>query len=193
MAADRGVDHAHALGLTVDVAVGDFDSISDAGLVAAQRSGARVDSYPADKDATDLELAMEAVLATGASVVEVYGGAPSDRIDHFVANITTLASPRWSSLEVTAFFGPSIWAIVHAGHARRLDIEPGLIVTLLALGGPADGVTLRGVRWELTGARLDAGSSLGVSNESTDSTLDVAIDTGTLAIVVPGDRAPERR
>ena len=71
--------------LHVDVASGDFDSVSPAGLAAAEAAGARVVRHPAEKDATDLELALdEAARARsrgGSLVVGVAGG----RLDHLLA------------------------------------------------------------------------------------------------------------
>ncbi|MFQ5947659.1 MAG: thiamine diphosphokinase, partial [Acidimicrobiia bacterium] len=62
IAADSGLDLVASLDLTVDVVVGDFDSVNPELLQAAVASGARVERHPVDKDATDLELALEAAL-----------------------------------------------------------------------------------------------------------------------------------
>ena len=74
IAADGGVDRALALGLHVDLAVGDFDSVTPAGLAAVRAAGARVERHPPTKDATDLELALDAAL--GARALP----APRDRV-----------------------------------------------------------------------------------------------------------------
>ena len=42
---------------------------------------------------------------------------------------------------------------------------PGAVLTLLALGGPASGVTTDGLRWPLRAETLQPGSTRGVSNE----------------------------
>ena len=59
IAADSGVDHARTLGLAPDVVVGDLDSVSADGLAWADALGADIQRHPADKDATDLELALD--------------------------------------------------------------------------------------------------------------------------------------
>src|SRR5262245_31346085 len=62
IAADSGLDRALALGLDVAVAVGDFDSASPDAVEAAEAAGVRIDRYPAEKDATDLELALDVAI-----------------------------------------------------------------------------------------------------------------------------------
>src|SRR5262245_52763251 len=53
VAADRGLDHALALGFDVALAIGDFDSASPAAVETAERAGTRIERHPAEKDATD--------------------------------------------------------------------------------------------------------------------------------------------
>ena len=67
IAADSGLEHAAALGLAVDVLVGDLDSVSTSALEAAEEAGVRVERHPVDKEATDLELALDYALALGAT------------------------------------------------------------------------------------------------------------------------------
>src|SRR5690349_19765065 len=74
-AADSGVDLALALGLHVDRAIGDFDSVSAAGLAAVEAAGAVVERHPAAKDATDLELALDAAVALEPARIVVVGSA----------------------------------------------------------------------------------------------------------------------
>ena len=67
VAADSGYDHALALGLAVDVLVGDLDSISAAGLEHARTHGVRVEQHDPEKDATDTELALATAAVSGAT------------------------------------------------------------------------------------------------------------------------------
>ena len=47
---------------------------------------------------------------------------------------------------------------------RELEGEPGELLTLLAVNGPAEGVTTEGLAYPLRGETLEPGSSRGVSN-----------------------------
>src|SRR5690348_6735160 len=73
VAAASGVDHALALGRHVEVAVGDFDSVSPAGLARVRAEGAEVERHPAAKDKTDLELALDVATGLAPSRVIVVG------------------------------------------------------------------------------------------------------------------------
>jgi thiamine pyrophosphokinase len=180
--ADSGVEHALALGRTVDLAVGDFDSIRPETLAAVERAGARIERHPPDKDASDLELALEVATREGARRVTVVGGR-GGRLDHFVAGTLLLASERFAAVEVDAWLGADHITVVR--RATELAGPSGSVVTLLAVGGPARGVTTTGLRFALTDAVLVPGSTLGLSNEITSSPATVALTSGVLLVVEP--------
>jgi len=74
IAADRGLEHARALGLEVSVAIGDFDSASPEAVAKAEKAGVRIERHPAEKDATDLELALDAAMELRPERVLVIAG-----------------------------------------------------------------------------------------------------------------------
>jgi thiamine pyrophosphokinase len=57
------------------------------------------------------------------------------------------------------------------------------VLSLLALGGPATGLTTTGVRWPLTDDTLEPGSTRGVSNEILSSPVRVRLGGGSLLAV----------
>jgi thiamine pyrophosphokinase len=183
IAADSGLEHASALGLAVDVLVGDLDSASADAVRAAEAAGVRVERHPTAKDATDLELALDYALASGATRVTVVSGGGGERLDHHLAELVLLASERYAPLRLDARIGSARAAAIHGGDDVTLAGTPGAVITLLALGGPATGVTATGVRWPLRGDTLHPGSTRGVSNEIVTSPVRIQLAAGNLLAV----------
>src|SRR6478752_4504313 len=104
IAADSGLGVATALGLHVDHLVGDLDSADAAAVSAAEAAGTTVDRHPAEKDATDLELALDAAIARGAHRIVVVDGG-GDRLDHLLGNLLLLASDAFAGVQIEAFSG----------------------------------------------------------------------------------------
>jgi thiamine pyrophosphokinase len=186
IAADSGVDHAHAMGLHVDVAIGDFDSVSAEGLARAEAEGARVDRHPAAKDKTDLELALDEAMRLDATAIVVLG-VGGGRLDHLLANLLLMASPKYAGCDISAFDGEVRVHVVHGGRSpTSLPGDAGQILTLLPVGGAASGITTQGLRYPLRGEVLASGTSRGVSNVLDAPPASVQVDAGTLLAVFPG-------
>src|SRR5690606_29585109 len=111
IAADSGIDQAHALGLTVDIAVGDFDSVTPGALARAEAAGATVERHPVAKDATDLELALDAAAQHRPDQVLVLGGH-GGRLDHQLANALLLASPKYAGMGLVAHMGGATLTVI---------------------------------------------------------------------------------
>jgi len=185
IAADSGLEHALALGCPVDLVVGDLDSADPAAVTRAERDGATVERHPADKDATDLELAIAAAQARGVAEVVVIGGG-GGRLDHLLANALLLAAPAFADLDVRARIGTADLSVVRT--TTSLPGRPGDLCSLLALGGAAVGVRTGGLRFPLHGETLHPGSTRGVSNQLTHSDASVSLDGGVLLAVLPEAR-----
>jgi thiamine pyrophosphokinase len=182
IAADSGVEIAAALGRHVDLAVGDFDSVHHEALAAAVASGATVERHPEAKAETDMELGLLAAAARGATDVVVVGGH-GGRVDHFLANALLLASPRFASMRIEAHVGDAL--ITVARDRVELAGAVGDLVSLLALGGAAEGVRTDGLVYPLHGECLLPGSTRGVSNVFAAPVATVELRAGTLLAVQP--------
>jgi thiamine pyrophosphokinase len=185
IAADSGLHVANTLGLRVDLLVGDLDSVDHSLVDAAVARGTIVERHPAEKDATDLELAFAAALARGARrIVLVDGGG--DRLDHLLGNLTLLAAPAWAGVQVEAYTGTA-WLGVARGGEPPITISgpPGSLVTLLPMGGPARGIVTDGLRYPLQSEVLMPGTTRGVSNELVGDSGSVHLAEGTLLVVQP--------
>ena len=190
IAADRGLEHALALGLDVEIAVGDFDSASSEAGARAEASGTRIERHSAEKDATDLELALDAALALGPEGILVLAG-DGGRLDHLLSTLLLLGSSRYEAVEIDAFVGP---ARVHVVRGQRaIEGSVGELVSLLALHGPAEGVRTEGLAYPLEGETLEPGSSRGVSNVFAVATARISLERGVLLAIRPGTAAEDAK
>jgi thiamine pyrophosphokinase len=182
IAADGGAELAKPLGLRVDLAVGDFDSISPETLASA----ARVERHPPDKDATDLELALEAALLLEPERVLVLGGG-AGRLDHLLGAVLLLAADAYAGVQVDAQLGPAAVHVIRG--ERTLRGEAGELISLFALHGPANGVVTDGLVYPLRGETLEAGSTRGVSNVFAGLEARIRLERGVLVAVRPSGSA----
>ena len=177
IAADGGADNAAAFGLAVDLVVGDLDSASSA---AVARAG-KVERHPEDKDETDLELALGAAVAAGTRSVTVVGTL-GGRVDHALANLLVAAGDRWANLRIDLRIdGARAWVV--RDHVEVVA-QVGDVVSLLAVGGRATGVTTTGLAWPLADAEVEPGVGLGLSNRMAAPRAEVVVDDGTLLVIV---------
>lgn len=184
IAADGGAEVARALGVYVDLVVGDLDSISAETLEALEGSGARLERHPREKDATDLALAFDAALAYGPRRILLMGAADG-RTDHLLGELLLLGGEEYAGVEIDAVLGP---AAIHVVRGERFIAgTPGELVSLFALHGPAVGVVTEGLAYPLRGETLAAGSSRGISNVFVAETARITLDRGVLLAVRPGD------
>jgi thiamine pyrophosphokinase len=191
IAADSGLDHAEELGLVAGLIVGDLDSVSKEALQKAREAGIPVEEHDRAKDQTDLELALDAAVSRGATRVVIVSGG-GGRLDHLLAGVAVLLAPgaRDRSVEVCAWLGPASVTVIHgrAGDGPGGTVirgRPLELVTLLAIGGPAEGVTTHGLRYPLRGETLLPFSGRGVSNELDDGEATVSVARGHLVVIRP--------
>ena len=192
VAADSGVDAAAALGVHVDVVVGDLDSASPEALAAAEAAGARVERHPADKDATDLALALDcaSTLLDGEGAGDVVvAGVEGGRLDHLLAGILALGDPDRRRLRIRAHLGRATIHVVHGPGSLAIERATGQLLSLLPVGGDALGVRTGGLRFPLMDERLPSGTTRGVSNVVDHDPASVTLESGTLLVVLPGEAA----
>ncbi len=181
IAADSGADHARELGLTVDVAVGDFDSVSDATQAWLHKSRTRLDVHPETKDTSDLELALE--LAAGMAPDRIVAlGLSGGRTDHEFINLIVLASDRWAANNVLGITGETLVTVVRSKYTAIG--EPGAVLSMVAVAGPAR-ITTEGLLFGLENEQLAPTSSRGLSNAFKGSDATITVTEGTVLVFQP--------
>jgi thiamine pyrophosphokinase len=183
IAADAGAERLDRLDRLPDRLVGDLDSVSDELVAQLAAAGVAIDRHPADKDASDTELALEAAIAAGATEIVLLGAIGGKRLDHELANVLLLADPALGDHDVRIVRGPTTIRVLRDGHRLALGGVAGDLVTLLPIDGDATGVRIAGVRWPLEDATLRLGRSRGLSNEVVAPPASVSLERGTLLVV----------
>jgi thiamine pyrophosphokinase len=182
IAADSGADTAHQMGLRPALVVGDLDSISPTTLDRLLTDEVPIDRHDVDKDQSDLELALEQAVARRPLTVTVLGGGQGS-LGHLLVNAGVIASPRYRHIEMRWCTADANVSVVHAGSDRSVAGAPGDLVTLVAFGGDAIGVTTTGLRWALEETTIEVGSSLGLSNEMLGTGATISLAQGTLLAI----------
>jgi thiamine pyrophosphokinase len=196
VAADSGLDHAIALGLDVDVVVGDLDSVSPESLAWAAAHGVPVERFPTDKDATDTELAIDVAVGHGARHVVILTGSgdtagpgagrPGEhRIDHLLSVLLLLGNARFAGVALEAWVGGAHLLRLTGPGRLVVPARAGETLSLLPIGGAATGITTAGLRFPLLDETLAAGTSRGVSNVADRPHPSVTVAQGTLLVIRP--------
>lgn len=179
VAADSGYDSAIAGGFSVDLLVGDFDSIEATSIPDT----VLIERHSVDKNASDLELALELVMDHRPDRVVIVGGAWG-RFDHELITATLLCSTRWEEIEEIDWVTDRGWS--HVVRGRRIihgDVDD--LISLIPMGGSVHGLTTRGLRWNLDAETLHHGTSRGLSNRFSGPVADITVGDGCLLVVLP--------
>ncbi len=183
VAADGGALLAKRLGLTIDLVVGDLDSLSPSELASLRTAGVPVEAWPAAKDFSDLELALRAALAHGPAALLLLGALGGRRVDHALANIWLLALPELAALTMVCLDGVSRTRLLRGPGAVELVGRRGDLVTLLPFAEEASGVTTDGLVYPLRDEVLPLGPSRGLSNVRAAERARVSLRAGRLLII----------
>lgn len=182
IAADAGLAVCLGLGRVPDVVVGDFDSAPAEMLDRVREADSAIISHPRDKDASDLDLALECARDTGARTV-VLTAAFTGRLDHTLAALGTLtrSADMHGVAREPGFICHALDARLRPHCALELAVDTTLSVFTLSQGSV---VSLDGVRWPLRQHPLATLSSLGLSNLASGGVVDIRVHAGSALLFV---------
>lgn len=181
VAVDGGADVCLDAGISPDAVIGDMDSISPEALTMLEGDGAPLERFPADKDVSDLDLALAWAASHGCAEA-VITGAFGGRLDHTIASAGSLARaahlrPRIVETDVSG------WVLDPDARASVEIAVPGAVFSVFALEAGTV-VTISGARWELERERLELLSSHALSNEVGASIAQVRCESGCCLVLV---------
>ncbi len=175
IAADKGLEKLNKLGITPDLIIGDFDSLG------YTPSGENVIALPVEKDDTDVSVAIKEGLKKGCKAFFIYGGT-GGRPDHTFAN--------YQLLSYVCENGGSGF-LIGEGYAATVIKESSLTfekgregtISVFSFGEKCSGISLSGLKYELSDAELSKSFPLGVSNCFTGEEAKVSIKKGSLLVM----------
>jgi thiamine pyrophosphokinase len=182
IAADGGARHATGLGRTIDLWVGDGDSLGASGLEALRAAGVPIELAPVDKDESDTELAIVAAVGAGASRLTVLGALGGERVDHGLANVWLLAHEALAGREACLLDERARIRLLTSGR-HDLGGRIGDLVSLFPFGGDAEGLTTTGLRYPLADEPLRSGPARGLSNVRVRPDAGVSVRIGRVLVV----------
>jgi thiamine pyrophosphokinase len=182
IAADSGLHTATNLGLTVDVVIGDMDSVNAKALTDADSQGTKIIRHDTDKNFTDLHAALLYAAEHGAQkmIVVTAGGG---RLDHQFGVIAAMFDPRLGQIQVEALWDNSEIFALQGPTSCDFSAELEDIVGLQAFGAVAAGISTTGLRWKLNNESLFSHETRGVSNQATQTRVAVSVLTGQLLVI----------
>ncbi len=161
VAVDGGWRRLKPLGLYPSLLIGDFDSLEPADLETIRAAGSEIARFPTDKNETDLELALAAVIQRGFTKIRLIA-ALGGRLDQTLGNLFLLTRPELAGLDIRMEDG--LEEIFLVQRSSEIDGQPGDTLSLLPLGAPVTGVTTIDLKYPLNSETLYPDQTRGISN-----------------------------
>jgi thiamine pyrophosphokinase len=165
---------------------GDLDSLAPSQAQELRARGSAFEVFPADKDITDLDLALMSLtkeaLASGSPVHVVATAVTGGRLDHTLSALGGLARSS-ESLDIDIVEPDLLGWVLHSRRRSRVQLAAaGATVSLIAPIAPAI-VSCSGMKWPLDQHELVPLESLGVSNVVIAPYADIQVDEGVLLVL----------
>lgn len=177
--ADGAARYLISMDITPDLLVGDLDSIAKEDLAWMKQKGVEVKKFPARKDFTDSELALEYALELNPLRVTIIGGVGS-RWDHSLGNVMLLYKMLNNGVYGRLINEKNELTIVDG--ELTISGEPGDILSIIPITKEVRGVTLKGLEYPLTDHNFQMGDTLGISNQLATSEATVTIREGIILV-----------
>lgn len=161
IAADSGIRHAALLGVVPELWAGDFDSVTQ--QERAEHAGIPVAAFPADKDATDGEIAVDEAIARGATRLVLAGAFGGPRADHAFRHLAAALALAERGFDVLLTSGRQEAVPLLPRRDYDFDYADDTLFSVIGFTD-LDALTLSGAKWPLERRDVPFGSSLTLSN-----------------------------
>ena len=167
--ADGAFSYAEEMGIEVDLLIGDLDSIR---IVPKD---VKILRFPADKDATDGQLAVDEAIAKGAEKIIIIGAA-GGRDDHYMGNLSLLY--RALKRGVNAKIITDYCEIFMIDKSVRFAVKKKFYLSIVPFGGLLHIMNTEGLKYPIVDRALKPDETLGISNVTTSDTVYIGVKSG---------------
>lgn len=188
IAADKGLEFFITAGITPDLIVGDFDSLSSEGKIYMEKlPQTSIHRLKPEKDDSDTQSAVNLAISQGAKDILILGGTGT-RLDHVMANLGLLLSGKERGVNIRLADVNNFITLVDNGTVLHKDRQYGKYVSFFSVGGDVTGLTLEGFKYPLHDHHLQfAQSGLTVSNEIKEQEARITFSGGNLLMLMTKD------
>ncbi|MBL6980777.1 MAG: thiamine diphosphokinase [Anaerolineales bacterium] len=186
IAANGGARHCLSLALFPKLIIGDHDSLTEAEIQTLEQGGAELQQHPANKDETDLELALFKAKEFNPEEIIIFG-ALGARWDMSVANLLLLAHPGLKLTPIRIIDGFDELSVLQSDQVKEIFAQPGDTISLIPLCGDAKGISTHGLEYPLEKGTLRFGATRGVSNVISENQAWITLEEGLLLVVIIKD------
>ncbi len=188
IAADGGYMQMKEHGITPDVLLGDFDSLTEISghdiPPSAELSGVEIIRFPVEKDDTDTLIAIKTAMERGCEEITLYGCLGGERFDHSIATLQSLTYAAERGVKITAVGdGGGKPFYVTALHSSEITFsaEREGIFSVMCAGKECTGVTVENAKYRVENVTVSPSFPLGVSNAFIKGkSARISVENGTL-------------
>jgi len=190
VAADGGLRHLRAMGLTPHLLIGDLDSASPEDVADMKTRNVPIQRFPPAKDETDIELALQSVLDSGYQHI-ILMAALGGRMDHALGILYLLTNPVFRDANVRLDDGRiEAFVIWQAGVVQG---QVGDLISLLPVEAAVNGVTTDGLEYPLRSETLWRHQGRGISNVMLSETAKISVGDGAVFCIHSRQRKTKKR
>ena len=182
--ADGGLEKAENLKLIPNIIIGDLDSVNKIVLKKYLDMNIELIKYPAEKNYTDMELAIEyAVEKQFKDIVLI--GASGSRLDHTMANIMLIERYFKIGIKIKIIDNNNYIQIVTSNMV--INNKKDYYVSIVPITDIIVGITLVGFKYPLNDVNVKRGSTLCISNQITSDKGNIILQSGTALVFISKD------
>ncbi|WP_397537472.1 thiamine diphosphokinase [Rummeliibacillus pycnus] len=182
--ADHGTMYLLNRGITPDLAVGDFDSLTNEEWQLVQERVPKIERHIPEKDETDTELAILKALDYEPTEI-ILTGVTGGRLDHYEANLHILyrVQKMHPSIEIKMINNLNCLQFLWPGQHRIVSERYFKYLSFFAFGDAVKNVTLRNVKYETTDEIIDIGTTRFASNEIIGEYASISFSNGICLMI----------